>query len=211
MRPTTRTAIILFTAIYGLALLDRSQAAFTPLKIFWEKNLPTVSISVIPIRRTSRGQETGLRISLTDATKERTMQINTYLNFPGTCKEAFEFYAKVLKGKIDFMMTHGEVPPSAGMPDMGDWNSKILHARLSVGSNVLMASDVPSDRFQPARSFSVNIQIDDPAEAERIFTALAEDGRTIMPFQQTFWAHRFGMCFDRYGTPWMINCEKPAA
>jgi PhnB protein len=213
MQSTTRSAITLFAALYLLALLSGSPSATRAWQKIFQKNLPTVSISVVPVRRTSRAAETVIRISLTDDTKERTMlQINTYLNFPGTCKEAFEFYARVLNGKIEAMMTHDEVPASAGMPDMGaEWRSKILHARLSVGNNVLMASDVPPGRFEPARSFSVNIGLTDATEAERIFTALSEDGRTIMPLQQTFWAHRFGMCFDRFGTPWMINCEQPAA
>ena len=139
------------------------------------------------------------------------MQINTYLNFHGTCKEAFEFYAHVLNGKIEAMMNHDEVPASAGMPDMGpEWRNKILHARLAVGNNVVMASDVPPNRFEPARSFSVSLRINDIAEAERVFKALSENGRTMMPIQHTFWASRFAMFFDRFGTPWMINCN-PAA
>jgi len=213
MQSTTRSAIFLFAALYILALLSGSPSALRPLQEIFQKNLPSMSISVVPIRRTNRAVETGLRFTLSDLSKESTMlQINTYLNFPGNCKEAFEFYARVLNGKIEAMMTHDEVPASAGMPDMGaDWRGKIIHARLSIGNSVLMASDVPPSRFEPARSFSVNIGLTDAAEAERIFTALSEDGRTIMPLQQTFWAHRFGMCFDRFGTPWMINCEQPAA
>jgi PhnB protein len=212
MQSTTRSAIALFATLYLFALLSGSPTALLVWENIFQRNLPTVSISVVPVRRTSRAAETGIRISLIDNTKERTMQINTYLNFPGTCKEAFEFYARVLNGKIEAMMNHDEVPASAGMPDMGpEWRSKIIHARLAVGNNVLMASDVPPNRFEAARSFSVNIGLTDAAEAERIFTALSENGRTIMPLQQTFWAYRFGMCFDRFGTPWMINCEQPAA
>ncbi len=212
MQSTTRSAIALFATLYLFALLSGSPTALLVWENIFQRNLPTVSISVVPVRRTSRAAETGIRISLIDNTKERTMQINTYLNFPGTCKEAFEFYARVLNGKIEAMMNHDEVPASAGMPDMDpEWRSKIIHARLAVGNNVLMASDVPPNRFEPARSFSVNIGLTDAAEAERIFTALSENGRTIMPLQQTFWAYRFGMCFDRFGTPWMINCEQPAA
>ena len=211
MQSTTRSAIALFATLYLFAL-SGSPTALCVWENIFQRNLPTVSISVVPVRRTSRAAETGIRISLIDNTKERTMQINTYLNFPGTCKEAFEFYGRVLNGKIEAMMNHDEVPASAGMPDMDpEWRSKIIHARLAVGNNVLMASDVPPNRFEPARSFSVNIGLTDAAEAERIFTALSENGRTIMPLQQTFWAYRFGMCFDRFGTPWMINCEQPAA
>jgi PhnB protein len=60
------------------------------------------------------------------------------------------------------------------------------------------------------KGFSVSLGIDEPAEAERVFNALAEGGNVTMPIQQTFWALRFGMLVDRFGTPWMINCEKPA-
>ena len=212
MEPTTRSVITLFATLYSLALLSGSPSALRPLEKIFQKNLTSVSISVAPVRRTSRAEETGIRISLTDDAKEYTMQINTYLNFPGTCKEAFEFYAKVLKGSIKTMMTHEQVPANAGIPDVGpEWRSKIIHARLRAGNNVLMGSDAPPDRFQPARSFYVNIGLHDAAEAERIFTALSEDGRTVMPLQQTFWAQRFGMCFDRFGIPWMINCEQPTA
>jgi PhnB protein len=137
------------------------------------------------------------------------MQIQPYLNFNGNCKEAFEFYAQVLKGKIDMMMTHAEAPPEAqGGPE---WRDKILHAHLTVGDAVIMASDVPADRYLPPRSFSVSLQIDDIAEAERIFKELSAGSEKIMmPIQPTFWAARFAMFFDRFGIPWMINCN-PAA
>jgi PhnB protein len=137
------------------------------------------------------------------------MQIQPYLNFNGNCKEAFEFYAQVLNGKIEAMLTHAEAP--AEMQGGPEWRDKILHARLSVGEAVIMASDVPADRYQPPRSLSVNLQIDDIAEAERVFKELSTGSEKItMPIQPTFWATRFAMFFDRYGTPWMINCN-PAA
>jgi PhnB protein len=138
------------------------------------------------------------------------MRIEPYLNFNGDCKEAFEFYAKVLKGKIEFMMTHAEAPPEAQAGP--EWSDKILHARMSVGEAVLMASDVPADRYQPPRSFSVSLQIDDIAEAERVFKELSAGSQKIMmPIQPTFWAARFAMFFDKYNTPWMINCTPPTA
>lgn len=134
------------------------------------------------------------------------MQIQPYLNFNGNCKEAFEFYARVLKGKIDMMMTHAEAPPEAqGGPE---WRDKILHAHLTVGEGVLLASDVPPDTWQPPRSFAVNLQINNIAEAERVFKELSEGSpKIMMPIQPTFWAARFAMFFDRYGTSWMINCN----
>ena len=73
-----------------------------------------------------------------------------------------------------------------------------------------MGSDAPPDRYEAMKGFSVTLGVSDPAEAERIFHALADKGTIRMPIQETFWATRFGMLVDQYGTPWMINCEKPA-
>jgi PhnB protein len=92
-----------------------------------------------------------------------------------------------------------------------EWRSKILHARLVVGDQVLMGSDAPPDRQQKPQGFSLSISINDPAEAERVFHALVENGTVTMPFGETFWAVRFGMLVDRFGIPWMINCEKATA
>ena len=88
-----------------------------------------------------------------------------------------------------------------------DWRDKILHARLIVDGAALMGSDAPPDRYQAPKGFSVSLQLKDTAEAERIFSALAENGQVKMPIQQTFWAARFGMLADQYGIPWMINCD----
>ena len=62
--------------------------------------------------------------------------------------------------------------------------------------------------IDPRRTRHINVE--SPAEAERIFTALKENGRVTMPFGETFWAVRFGMLVDRFGIPWMVNCEKAA-
>lgn len=134
------------------------------------------------------------------------MQVNPYLNFDGQCEEAFRFYEQVLGGKIEAMMTHGESPIAGEVPS--EWHDRILHARLVVGDQVLMASDSPPEYYQKPQGLYVSLHVEDPAEAERIFRALAEGGTVTMPFQKTFWAAGgFGMLTDRFGTPWMINCE----
>jgi PhnB protein len=134
------------------------------------------------------------------------MQLNPYLMFKGECKPAFEFYAQVLGGKIEAMIPHAGSPAEQHTPP--EWLDKIMHARLSVGDSLLMASDAPPGRQdENPKGFYVNIGLKDPKDAERIFNALAENGTIRMPFQQTFWATRFGMLVDRFGTPWMINCE----
>jgi PhnB protein len=139
---------------------------------------------------------------------ESTMKLNPYLFFNGQCEAAFKFYEQCLGGKIEAMIPHAGTPAEEQAPP--EWRNKILHARLVVGDEVLMASDAPPSRFEQPKGFSVSLQIADPTEAERIFSALAKDGKVTMPIQQTFWAFRFGMLVDRFGIPWMINCEKAA-
>jgi len=136
------------------------------------------------------------------------MQVNPYLLFNGNCEAAFKFYAKCLGGKIETMMPHEGSPAEAQAPP--GWLKKILHARMRFGETLLMASDCPPDRYEKPQGFSVSLQIKNPAEAERVFHALAEKGTVQMAIQETFWAARFGMLVDQFGIPWMINCERPA-
>jgi PhnB protein len=140
--------------------------------------------------------------------KERTMQLNPYLFFNGDCEAAFKFYEQNLGAKIETMMLHEGSPAAGHVP--AEWGSKILHARLRLGDQVLMASDAPPGSFEKQQGFSINIGVNDPSEAERIFRALAENGKVTMPIAETFWAVRFGMLVDRFGIPWMVNCEKAA-
>ncbi len=134
------------------------------------------------------------------------MQLNSYLHFNGDCEAAFKFYEQCLGGKIETMIPHEGTPIADQVP--AEWRSKIMHARLVVGDQVLMGMDAPPDRYQKPRGFTVNIGVTDSAEAERIFRALAENGMVTMAIGETFWAVRFGMLTDRFGIPWMVNCEK---
>jgi PhnB protein len=133
------------------------------------------------------------------------MQLQPYLHFNGDCETAFKYYEQCLGGEIEAMMTHAGTPAEQSVP--AEWRNKILHARLVVGDAVLMASDAPPGHYHKPQGFSVSIQINEPARAEDIFRALADGGTVIMPFQQTFWAARFGMLVDKFGTPWMVNCD----
>jgi PhnB protein len=137
------------------------------------------------------------------------MELNPYLSFDGHCEEAFKFYEKNLGGKIVAMMTYGETPMKDQMP--AESHGRIVHARLTLGDRVLMGADAPPGRYEPAKGMSVILGIDKPAEAERVFNALSENGAVQMPIEETFWALRFGMVVDRFGVPWMVNCEKPMA
>ncbi|HEY3698055.1 MAG TPA: VOC family protein [Spongiibacteraceae bacterium] len=135
------------------------------------------------------------------------MQLNPYLSFNGNCEEAFNFYAKVFGAKIEAMIRGGETPMAEQIPQ--DRRDKIMHARLSVGGTLLMASDTAGEHYKKSEGIMVTINIEKPAEAERVFKELAAGGKVEMALQETFWAQRFGMLTDRFGTPWMINCERP--
>jgi PhnB protein len=134
------------------------------------------------------------------------MQLNPHLQFDGDCAAAFDFYARSLGGTILMMLKAGESPMAAQVPP--DRHDTILHARMQVGDTLLMGADAMMGTYATPAGFTVTLGLDDPAEAERVFAALAEGGTVRMALTETFWAHRFGVLVDRFGTPWMINCEK---
>ena len=134
------------------------------------------------------------------------MKLNPYLMFNGNCEAAFKFYDRCRGGKIVAMMTHKEAPSAEHIPDQ--WQDKIMHVCLDLGDRFLMGSDSPPGYFEVPQGFYVQISVAEPAEAERIFHALAENGKVRMPIAQTFWSVRFGMLIDQFGTPWMLNCEQ---
>ena len=135
------------------------------------------------------------------------MTMTTYVNFPGTCAEAFRYYEKHLGGRISMLMTHAQSPgPSRVPPELKDG---VLHARVAVGGTELMGADIPN--AQPMRSAYLSLGADSEAEAERIFAALADGGEVFMPMQETFFATRFAQLRDRFGINWMIIRERPAA
>ena len=131
------------------------------------------------------------------------MQIHTYLLFDGDCAEAFRTYERVLGGNIDFIQTNGESPMADQTPP--ELRDKVIHVHMTVGDQVLMGSDAPPPHFERPQGFSVSISVDDKDEATRIYRALAEGGKETMPLGETFWSPLFGMCTDRFGTPWMVN------
>lgn len=135
------------------------------------------------------------------------MQTAPHLHFKGNCAEAFRFYTETFGGKIVFAITYGESPASAQTP--ADFRDKIMHSRLDFGGQFLLGMDAPPDRFHSPQGFNVMAAIEEPEAAERAFKSLSEGGTITMPFGETFWARGFGMCTDRFGIPWMVNCEKP--
>jgi len=137
------------------------------------------------------------------------LQMTPYLSFNGQCEEAFKFYEKHLGGKISFMMTYGDSPMADQAPP--EWKKKIMHVTLALDDQVLQGSDAPPGQYQKPQGITLSLGMDDAAEADRVFRALEDKGVVGMPLQETFWALRFGVVTDQFGTPWMINCEKPAA
>jgi len=134
------------------------------------------------------------------------MKLHTYLNYGGNCEQAFRFYEKHLGGKVTMMMTHGQQPSAKDVPP--DQKNAILYARMNIGETDLMGSDVPSERFQPMRSVYLSLSVKSIDEAQRIFALLSDAGEIFMPMQETFFAHRFAMLRDRFGTSWMIINER---
>ena len=134
------------------------------------------------------------------------MDINPYLYFNGECAAAFRFYERCFNGRIVIMHTHGESPMKEHVPV--EWHDKVIHARLEVGSAVVMGSDASPPDYNAPRGVDVSVTLASPEEAERTFKALSENGTVRMPFEKTFWSAGFGMVVDRFGVPWMIGCEQ---
>jgi PhnB protein len=132
------------------------------------------------------------------------MQINPYLFYNSNCEAALKFYEKVLGAKIEMMLRNEDAPES--MPSPPERKKMIMHARISINGEILMASDAPPDHFQKPQGFAVSLALSDLADAERKFKALSEGGSTGMPFGKTFFAKGFGMCVDQFGIPWMVYC-----
>ena len=134
------------------------------------------------------------------------MQVNPQVTFDGQCREAFRFYESCLGAHITFMTTYGDSPMAAQVPP--EWGDRIMHATLELGGQVILTGGdaFPNDYRKP-QGFGMQINLGDTQQAESVFHALAENGQVQMPLQETFWAKRFGMVTDRFGIPWMINCD----
>jgi PhnB protein len=135
------------------------------------------------------------------------MQMSPYFSFRGNCEAALEFYADCLDARIGELFRYAGSPMAGDAP--ADWGDKIMHGHATIGECHVMVADVAPDRYEVPKGFSLSLQITTTAEADRIFGRLAEGGTIVMPLAETFWAARFGMVVDRFGIPWLINCEGP--
>jgi PhnB protein len=141
-------------------------------------------------------------------TQEAPMAFHPYLYFGGNCRDAFTRYQEIFGGEL-VLLRMKDVPP--GEPVPAGQADLIMHAALKVGDDLLMASDDPTtDSFGPVQGMQVNYAVGDVDEAKRVFEALADGGQVTLPAAATFWSPMFGMCVDRFGTPWMVSAEAPA-
>ena len=134
-------------------------------------------------------------------------QAIAYLGFDGNCADAMRFYEKALGGKLEVLMSGADSPMAEQMPK--EFAHRILHARLALpGGGLLYAGDTPTNvPYEGIKGVSIAVDYASVAEAEKVFNALAEGGQVTMPMQPAFWARRWGMLIDRFGTPWIVNGE----
>lgn len=133
-----------------------------------------------------------------------SLQLDIYVNYPGHCEEAFRFYEQHLGGTILSLMKHSDGAPNPAIPQ--DWKNAILHGRIAIGNTVLMGADIPG--AQPMRSAYLSLRFETIVETERVYHVLRDGGEVFMKMEETFFAHRFAMLRDRFGTSWMLLCEK---
>ena len=133
------------------------------------------------------------------------MEMTAYLSFKGNCEAAFKFYEQCLGAQPGAIFRYAGSPMVDQVPE--GWSDKVMHASLTVGGQAIMAADVMPDQYEEPKGFSLSLQMKSVEDAERIFRGLATEGRVVMQLEKTFWADRFGMVVDRFGIPWLINCE----
>ena len=132
------------------------------------------------------------------------MRLDVYVNYRGTCEQAFRFYEQHLGGRITGITRHG-AQPNPALP--AEWRDKVLHARIEIGATVLMGADIP--QAEPMRSAYLTLSLDSAEDADRTYALLTDGGEIFMPLATTPFANRFAMLRDRFGTSWMLLHELP--
>ena len=127
------------------------------------------------------------------------MELAIYVNYRGTCEEAFRFYAQHLGGRMTGMVRHAEMGDTRTPPE---WGQKVVHARIEIGGTVVQGADIPT--AEPMRSAYLSLSLGSEAEAEQVYAILSEGGEVFMPMERTAFANRFAMLRDRFGTSWML-------
>lgn len=135
------------------------------------------------------------------------MRLNTFLNFGGNCEEALRFYEQHLGGAITMLMRRAEQPDQP--VTWPGWERSIQYASMTLGETELMGADVAPEPFQPMRSAYLSLTVNSADEAERIYALLSDGGQVFMAMAETFFAVRFAMLRDKFGTSWMVLALKP--
>jgi PhnB protein len=130
-----------------------------------------------------------------------SMKLDIYVNYPGNCEKAFRFYEQHLGGKINMMTLHQQPPPN--FPK--EWTRPILHATMEIGGTTIRGADIPG--AEPMRSAYLTLKLGTPETAEEIYNLLAAGGEIFMKMEKTFFANRFAMLRDKFGTSWMLLNE----
>jgi PhnB protein len=133
------------------------------------------------------------------------LEVSAYVSFKGDCEAAFKYYEAVLGAKPGLLFSYVNSPMADVVPE--GWDDKIMHGSVTIGGKLLEGADAPPDRYEKPQGFSLSLNVPTPEEAERIFEKLGNGGKVLYPIAKTFWSERFGMVVDRFGIPWMINCE----
>jgi PhnB protein len=139
--------------------------------------------------------------------KERAMKTDIYLVFSGKCREAFAFYEKTFKSKVQFSMTFGEAPE--GVPVPADAKDLVMHISMPLGGMTLMGCDAPKGMESAMGGFNISVNDSNAEEVERLFDALKDGGKVQMALGKTFWSPLFGMCTDKFGVAWMVSVPGP--
>ena len=134
------------------------------------------------------------------------MKLDVYVNYRGTCEEAFRFYEAHLGGRITGITRHAQMP-NPSLP--AEWREKLVHARIEIGSGVLMGADIPN--AEPMRSAYLTLSHESEEDAERVYALLTDGGEVFMRMEKSPFANRFAMLRDRFGTSWMLLHQPGAA
>ena len=133
------------------------------------------------------------------------MQVQPYLFFQGRCEEAIDFYRQALGAQVERLMRFGESPDHSQAGGAPGQENQVMHAALRIGDSMLLVSDGMSGGQPEFKGFSLSLDYPDEAQARRVFDALAQGGKVVMPLDKTFFASIFGMVSDRFGVQWMVG------
>jgi PhnB protein len=131
-----------------------------------------------------------------------------YLNFPGNCREAVEFYAKVFKLERPHFQTYDEMPPDPNFQIPEEAKKLVLHTRLMISGTQVMFSDAwPGMPFNPGNTVTLAMVTPSRDEIVSAFNALGEGGQVSIPLEETFWAKLYGGVIDKYGVEWQFSLD----